>query len=624
MRLCIPLLAGAVLLCASGVARANGDRPKQDANPSDTAGKEVIVVWDERPDKPFDRDTELRLTGEDLQKRGATNLADALDLLPDVYVRSAGRGGLQIDIRAARKGQVKVLIDGAAVTDPYVGNFDLTSIPVTDIVQIRVSTSPASPIDGAGGSGAVIEVHTRDAIGKRMVEARLQGQNVLGFDASATGRLPLAKTLALRLSASGELDAGDFDLAMPYSGTLDEKRRGAGGALRLEYRRGSRRVALDAFAYTRSFRVPPGQNDLIPVVDPETAARLGLSVDDKVGKLRLRGNAYVHYLRKNTERFEDAALSVPRPGASDDVTANRAGAFALANRPFGKHLHVIASTSVDREQAKARDGNDMVSKGDVSIWSAAAGLQVEKGPLRIDAAGGVAVPFGVDAKAWPEAKLMAEYRLAKPLSLRFTGARKGRTPTLRERFDRNIGNPDLGPEQALFGELAVRMRPRDGIGIDVSAFVRDTDNMIRFDLDRGALLNLGNLVVRGFDVRARFTLTHHVRVGGSWVFQDAYSPEIGTNALDFLPHHRGDAWLNARFGDRLGGWLRLRYVGEQIDRNEVLPGRVVLDASAYYRISAKLRVSLRVDNTLGDDYLLRLGVNNPGRVVTLSLYGRLD
>jgi len=44
-----------------------------------------------------------------------------------------------------------VLIDGVQVTDPYYGTFDVSTIPITDIVQIRLSTSPQSPIDGPGG-----------------------------------------------------------------------------------------------------------------------------------------------------------------------------------------------------------------------------------------------------------------------------------------------------------------------------------------------------------------------------------------------------------------------------------------------------------------------------------------
>src|SRR5688572_282013 len=57
------------------------------------AEAETIEVFDERPDKPFDRDTTVRLSGEQLAARGATDLGSALALLPDVTVRDVGRGG---------------------------------------------------------------------------------------------------------------------------------------------------------------------------------------------------------------------------------------------------------------------------------------------------------------------------------------------------------------------------------------------------------------------------------------------------------------------------------------------------------------------------------------------------
>src|SRR5213075_2198937 len=98
------------------------------------------------------------------EERGATDLATALALIPEITVRDAGRGGFNIDIRGGRKGAVSILVDGVSVTDPYYGTFDVSTIPITDIVQIRVSTTPKSPIDGIGGPGVVIEVITRDAI----------------------------------------------------------------------------------------------------------------------------------------------------------------------------------------------------------------------------------------------------------------------------------------------------------------------------------------------------------------------------------------------------------------------------------------------------------------------------
>src|SRR5262245_46381271 len=94
---------------------------------------ETVEIFDERPDKPFDRDTEVRLTGEQLAARGAVDLGTALSLIPDVTVRDAGRGGFNIDIRGARKGAVSVLVDGVLVTDPYYGTFDVSTIPITDI-----------------------------------------------------------------------------------------------------------------------------------------------------------------------------------------------------------------------------------------------------------------------------------------------------------------------------------------------------------------------------------------------------------------------------------------------------------------------------------------------------------
>jgi outer membrane receptor protein involved in Fe transport len=165
--------------------------------------EETIEVFDERPDKPFDRDTTVRLTGEELAARGAVDLATALDLLPDVDVRDAGRGGFNVDIRGARKGAVSILIDGVLVSDPYYGTFDVSTIPITDIVQIRMSTTPQSPIDGPGGPGGVIEVLTRDAVGPQLVIGRTTADTLPSFGIAASARVALSKTIGLRLSAAG-------------------------------------------------------------------------------------------------------------------------------------------------------------------------------------------------------------------------------------------------------------------------------------------------------------------------------------------------------------------------------------------------------------------------------------
>jgi outer membrane receptor protein involved in Fe transport len=171
------------------------------------AQAEVIEIWDERPDKPFDRDTQPRQDARELARRGATDVAAAIAYLPDVVIREAGRGGRQIDMRGARRSAVKILIDGVAIDDPYFGNFDLSSLPTTDLAQVRVSTAPASPIDGPGGPGGVVELHTADAIGPAALLARATATTARAGVAAVTGRHALGAHTALRVSATGELGA---------------------------------------------------------------------------------------------------------------------------------------------------------------------------------------------------------------------------------------------------------------------------------------------------------------------------------------------------------------------------------------------------------------------------------
>lgn len=629
------VLAAALVPALSGPVGAEDPAPQEDAEPppelrpevrkqlEEMARQEVITVWGERPDKPFDRDTELRLTGEELAERGAVTLDQALELIPELNVREAGRGGRQIDIRGARKGSIKILIDGIPVDDPYYGNFDISSIPVTDIEQIRVSASPSSPIDGTGGPGGVIEVHTRDAVGPAMVRARVQGSSLPAADAAATGRARLTETTAMRVSGSGTLGSRDFTVVMPGDtlAELDEGKQSGNGALRLEHRDGDRRAVVDAWLQQRSFVVPPGEDDLmdILVIDGETSARVGASADDSVGTLRLQARAYAHALERQSTYYADATLAEVR--RREDLSATRAGAAFLANRPLGSRLHLIGSMVLDTEQADVVGFDGAAVGGRATTAELAAGAQYERGPFTVDAAAGVAVPIGLDAEPWPEFKLGARWQPARVMGIEATLARKGRVPTLRERFRLDVGNQELGPEHAGFGEVAVDLTPVRAVTVEVAGYLRRTNGLIRYDAMQGSLVNTGELDLRGVDLRLKVAPRSAFSGGASYSFTEAWSAESGLDPLDFMPAHRADAWLTWA-PDRFGGTARVHHVGERIDRNQILPGYEVLDLSVFAHLPRGLFGSARVDNVLGEQYELRVGgVRAPGRVFSLLLQG---
>jgi hypothetical protein len=584
---------------------------------------EAIVVWGERPDKPFDRDTELRLTGPELARRGATNLAEALELLPDLVVREQGRGGRQVEIRGARRGSVKILIDGASVSDPYYGTLDISAIPVTDIVQIRVSSSPASPIDGVGGPGGVIEIHTRDAVGPRMVAARVLGSSLPSAEASATGRAAIAPHLAVRASASGTVGRRDFRVRSAGSGRVDvpEDRDQVVGSARIEYRRGARRAAADLWAQTGGYVVPPGEDGLssILVVDSETQARAGLSVDDELRSWRLHARGYGHLLRRDSQSFADLGLT-ERDGR-EKLEATRIGGAALASRGLGPRAHAVASAVVDSEQADVIGFDRVETGGRATLAELAAGLQLEDGRWRLDSAAGVAVPLGTGADPWPEAKLSATFTPVGPVALSIIGGRKGRLPTLRERFRPDIGNQSLGPEQVWFGETEVALHPVAWLDLRAAGYLRRSNGLIRLGTETRELVNLGQFDTRGVDARAEIP-PGPTRFGGgaSYSFTDAVSEELGSDALDFLPRHRATAWIEGRF-TRVGGQVRMRWQSEQIDRQVTLPSRALVDVSAWAALPGDLLASLRLDNAAGVTYEERLGVPAPGRVLVLVVQG---
>jgi hypothetical protein len=592
------------------------------------ADAEVIEVWDERPEKPFDRDTEIRLTGEELAQRGATDLATALALLPDVTVRDGGRGGFTLDIRGARKGAVRVLIDGVAVSDPFYGTFDVSTIPVTDIVQIRVSTAPASPIDGPGGPGGVIEVHTRDAIGGQLVVARLTSDTLPTFGASATGRVDMAQHLALRLSASSLFGVQDYDTASPDV-TLRDRRRATTGTMRLEYRRSGRRAVLDGFVDDRRYVSPPSDElatALFLLIDRETTGRVGLGFDDDLGatkKLQLQLRGWAHAMKRVSRNFEDPGLTTEVN--SEDLFAMRVGGMALLTRPIGKRARWVGAVTVDHERARVETistTSDIVVKGDATVIEAAAGGQYERGPIKLDAAGGLAVPVGIDADPWPEAKVSVRYNQALG-EVELIGARKGRVPSLRERYQGSSANPALDPEHAWHAEARLTARPRDGIEVVVAPYGRRTTGMVKLGLE-AMLVNLGELDILGVDASARVRIIAQLEVGGSYGYAKATSGDLGPDPLDRFPMHRADGWALVTPIDRISVRGRARYAGGAIDLGARTPAYVVWEATASAQLGDDWLAVVRCDDILDEAPATRAGFHPPGRVVTVVVQGTWD
>jgi len=589
-------------------------------------GTEVVEIFEARPTQPIERGTEVRLTYEQLAARGATDLASALRLLPDISVRDAGRGGFNIDVRGGRKGAVTVLIDGILVTDPWYGTFDVSSIPITDIVQIRVSPNLQSPLDGPGGSGGVIEVLTRDAIGKQMVIARVTGDSLPTFGATAMARVALAKHWALRMSMSGQ--GGSHEL--PQLGmTLDEDRHTATGSTRLEYRRGSRRVVLDGFLDSRHYISPPSDSGIsdIVMIDRELSARASAKGDDQIGSLQLQGQAYTHYLARRSRHFSDVTLQTE--GIYEDLVATRVGGAAVAAHPLGRRGRWIASVSGSHDRARVTDENFAVERGDATLMEAAGGIKYETTRWQLDGAVGLAIPAGSDVSPWPEARLVTKYRPQKSLELVATGGHKGRVPSLRERFDSVSGNPDLDPEKAWHAELRAIEHLGDRLRVEIAPYYRRTTGTIRTDPNNPetrTLINLGLVKLLGVDTQLRYRPHRLLELGGSYGYSrirgdEADGPELMMHPLDRFPTHRADGWVQVTPDPRISMLARVRYFGESFDKTLSVPGYTTFDATITAPVTKQYLGVLRIDDVTDVRPETRKGYHTAGRVISLIVQG---
>lgn len=112
------------------------------------------------------------VTAKDIEKFNASNMGDALKLLPGIYFRQ-GRAKQEsyASIRGFEQDKVLILLDGMPIYQPYEGLVNLTDIPVQNIAKIKVIKGVSSSLYGPNSMGGVINIITRK--GGRKPEATL-------------------------------------------------------------------------------------------------------------------------------------------------------------------------------------------------------------------------------------------------------------------------------------------------------------------------------------------------------------------------------------------------------------------------------------------------------------------
>jgi outer membrane cobalamin receptor len=580
---------------------------------------------------------QIVLTARDLQQRGAQNLKDALELIPEIQVRQGGMG-TRFDIRGARQRSVLLLIDGVALDEPWNGAFEITSIPVTDIVEIRVQLTPASPLEGPGGDGGIIEVFTLRAVGSRRLDARVVGGTTPYAEGAVTGRTPLNEsgTLAMRASAGAHFGDAPYPVVAPdmmSQATFFDRDAQVYTALRLESQTNTGRFTGDVWYGHRAYFIPPSDNTGTQLQDitGQDAVRAVFGGELYRRGFRLALGAYGELLAQATDFYNDYTLS--SKSAHQDLLSGRMGAAAVLDHPFAgrgvKGLWALR-LSVDGEGASINQTGTMPGWGLSTYGSLALGAKLKWRWLSVDGAAGLLLPFTNPSAVWPEGKLTVGFEPVRAITVLLIGARKGRLPTLRELYDPIQGNSLLHPEQTWHGEVQVQMRPHPLVFARMSGYLRQIDGFIRLNPATGGGMgnmmarnvNLDTIEVRGGEGMIEVARDRFLGGGIAYIFEDANSPTLGFQPIANFPAHRVDTFLSTTFWHRrLGGLLRFRWVAERDIQGVTLPRYYVMELYTWARVTDQIRASLKIDNLTNNKYLLLPGLNALGTTGTLTVEG---
>jgi outer membrane cobalamin receptor len=204
-----------------------------------------------------------------------------------------------------------------------------------------------------------------------------------------------------------------------------------------------------------------------------------------------------------------------------------------------------------------------------------------------------------------------------------TVGRKGRLPTLRERYRVDVGNDALDPELASFVEARVAIEPREQLRFEAASWVRRQSGMILLDRDRNVLGNVGELDLRGIDALIAAKPLARVDAVLAWSFTEA-SDDSDSDPLDFLPRHRAHASLKVSPVERASLGTRLVWISEQVDRNTTIPSHAEWELEAVVRPIAGWLAAARVDDVLDERWPLRPGVPSPGRTLTVTVQATFE
>jgi iron complex outermembrane receptor protein len=460
------------------------------------------------------------ITSEDIGNSPATSVDELLRSLPGVNMNSRSGFGVQADvgIRGSTYSQVLFMLDNVPLNDPLTGHFN-ANIPVSmsEIGQIELIRGPASTSFGADAVGGVVHIKTKMYLEREIrtvssgktvsrafadlsagengltmadASAELQNKN-WRFSFSARDSRTDGETYANPGFAEGISDKESYNtffemtsLSAAVSNRINQK-------LSWYVRAGSDYRDFNArYFYTRS-------------IFDESAE----TIKNRWGLAAITLDHQSHRLELNTSfrRVNDvfdfnSEISPVNEHTTDLFFLNLSHQYSFSDtRNRFETLKILSGAQFTNKAINSTDrGNHSNNSGGLYTIGTAGwqnGLSLTAS-LRLQ--------FHSVGPVYLLPQFSAAYNV-KDWTLRTSIGRAVRNGDFTERFIsseinnltplRNIGNPDLKPEESVTFDIGFDWKPSSRFSISPTYFIRSSDNLIDYSITPSAqITNADNLL----------------------------------------------------------------------------------------------------------------------------------
>lgn len=604
-----------------------------------------------------------------LERSGATNVGQALEMLPTVFAASDSRGERVLSLQGFTQRQVAVFVDGIPVLVPYDGQLDLSKFPIDMIDRITVVKGSAPTLYGPNGLGGAINLSTREPRENLWLRGRTEAS--VGSTRSSVVASDRSGPFAAIVGASLE-DQRFYPMSASFTPLPNEdggrrnnsdRRDGSVAAKATVDLNDENRLIVTGSRFEGTFGVPPGTKDFSVRYwrwSDWYSTALGAGHQYRGHIVETEELAYVSLVGNTLDGYDDARYRtqlLPRALHSvyDDMSVGTFVRTTITPRTeLPVRLRGWAGFKRDMHASFDNTNPEKVHVATNLITLAATG-EVEPLPRRLRATAGVqsdselpdrapAPPADSSGVIPPRVSPDASTAVA-PMSgltwfasdaftLSLNATSRTRFPTLKERFSTSFGtrdpNPKLRPERAVNLGIDAAVRATKMLRIAVGLFdseVRDLVTTVIVAPQTEQLQNIGRARFLGVEGQIEWAPTRWLEVLAGGLAMRAKSGENLGDAIASTPGTKGLGMLTVRPLAKLSFSAIGRAIGPQQYQNpntgvwERLDGYGLLDARAEYRVLPQLRVWLRATNLFDANVEARYSFPEAGRQAFIGLLG---